>query len=425
MLKHYDLIKETVYRETLENGLKVSVVLKKGFKKTMVLFGTNFGALHQKYRINDEIKEIPQGVAHFLEHKLFANEDNSDATNQFSELGLDVNAFTDYLQTVYLFTGTSNIDQGIELLLDFVQSPYFTDENVEQEKGIICQELNMYLDRPSDRLYHGWLNNVFKDYPIKYDVGGTVEEVNKVTKEILYECYNTFYHPANMEFLVIGDVDPIHILNIIKNNQMKKEFPIFKNPIRLYTEEEAVVVKKVDTTNMEVVIPKVQVGVKLPFYKAKKDEVLIYEVLMKVILEYAFGSNTSFYQHLLDNEIISSGLDYGIFVDNVCGYVYIRADSKYPEIFSKQIVKKLKSLSKLQISEKVFERIKKAIVGSFIKALNSIEFIGYNYFDYNIKECDIFSAIDLLIDKTVEDVVKLDKLFNEEAISTFIIYPNK
>ena len=144
VLKEYSNLQEKIYTETLDNGLKVSICLKKGFKKFCVLFGTNLGALVKNFKTDDgSVYDLPLGVAHFLEHKMFAMKDDSDAANEFSKYGLDVNAYTDYTQTVYLFSGTNNIEKGIELLLDFVQEPHFTDSNVETEKGIICQELKM------------------------------------------------------------------------------------------------------------------------------------------------------------------------------------------------------------------------------------------------------------------------------------------
>jgi len=425
MYKHYDLIKEDVYRETLDNGLKVSIVQKKGFKRTMVLFGTNYGSFHSNFRINNgnEVISTPQGIAHFLEHKLFSNEDGTDATTTFSEYGLDVNAFTDYNQTVYLFSGTSNIKKGIEMLLDFVQSPYFTDEGIEQEKGIISQELNMYLDNPSDRLYYGTLKNMFFEYPVKNDVGGTVEEINKINKELLYKCYNLFYHPSNMELLIIGDIDCNEILNLIKKNQENKKFNEFENPIYYIKEERQEVVRKSSNIKMEVSIPAVQVGLKLPFHKLEKNQLIVYEVLLKVLLEYAFGSNTSFHQNLLDNEIISSHLGYSVTIDNNCGFIIIKADSKQPEKFIKLVSKKLISLKNISITEKIFSRLKKSVLGSFIKALNSIDFIAYNYLDYNLKNCDLFESINLIMNKNISDIKKLEPIFKDEAITSFIIYP--
>lgn len=425
MRKYYETIREEIYQETLDNGLKVTINLKKGFKKTMVLFGTNFGSLFNKFQVGEEIVEIPQGVAHFLEHKLFANEDGSDATTDFSALGLEVNAFTDYNQTVYLFSGTENIETGIEMLLDFVQSPFFSEESVEAEKGIIAQELNMYLDNPSDRLYRGLLSNMFFDYPIKYDVGGTIEEIQKIDKDLLYKCYNLFYHPGNMEFLVIGDVDVSKIMELIKDNQNKKTFKEFVKPVRIFEKEEQIVKEVHSDIKMEVVIPKARIGLKLPFYDAKENEPIVNEMLIKMILEYTFGANTAFYQGLIDEEIVSGGLGYNVFVDNVCGFITISADTKKPEVFIKKVSKKLKSLQNITMCKNSFNRLRKAMLGSCIKAFNNIEFIGYNFFDYNLKNCDLLASIDYMKDKTIDDLKSMGTLFKEEAICSFVIYPNK
>ena len=422
---YYDKIRETIYREKLDNGLKITISLKKGFKKFMVLFGTNLGSFVTKFKTEDGvIHEVPLGVAHFLEHKMFAMPDGHDAINDFSKYGLEVNAFTAYNQTVYLFTGTEYLKEGINLLLDFVQEPYFTDENVESEKGIITQELNMYLDNPVDRLYNGLLNNMFTDFPIKYDVGGTIEEVNRTTKEDLYLCYENYYHPSNMEFLVVGDVDPKEVINIIKENQNNKTFKEYKSPVFIYKEEGQACDNKAGSIKMDVNIPKTMVGLKLPFtHSLEENEVLVKEILYKIMLEYAFGNDTSFYKKLVDNHVLTNEPTYNVYLDEICGYISLSADTLKPEEFIKEVEKRFVYISKAKLSERTFIRLKKAVIGSMIKAFNNIEYIGYNYFDYNNKNCDLFKSLDVLLGLSINDFKKISINFKKDALSSFIIYP--
>ena len=205
----------------------------------------------------NSVVKVPDGIAHFLEHKLFASADGEDITYQFENIGLEVNAYTDYFNTTYYFSGSGNVYQGIELLLNFVQSPHFTTENVESEKGIIEQELLMYQDMPDEALSLGLMKNLFHKYPYIYDVGGTVDDVYKIDKDILNFCYHTFYHPLNMNFVIVGDVDPNEVFNFIENNQKNKSFTPYKNPSLVIDEEGNDVVKEFDSKEMDVVNQKV------------------------------------------------------------------------------------------------------------------------------------------------------------------------
>jgi len=426
VLKEYSNLQEKIYTETLDNGLKVSICLKKGFKKFCVLFGTNLGSLVKKFKTDDgSVYDLPLGVAHFLEHKMFAMKDDSDAANEFSKYGLDVNAYTDYTQTVYLFSGTNNIEKGIELLLDFVQEPHFTDSNVETEKGIICQELKMYLDNPNTQIYNGLMNNLYKDFGYKYDVGGTIEEVERTTKEDLYLCYNNYYHPSMMEFLIVGDVDYNEMINLIKNNQSKKTFPKFTNPVMLVEEEDINPYVKSSVREMDVALPKVALGFKLPFHKLDKNELLLMELGYKTILEYYFGDQTKFYKNLISNDIISGGFEDGVYLNNYCGYIMFKSDSKDPELFINAIKKRIDSMKNSSISNSFLKRMKKSFIGTMITALNSIEYVGYNYIDFNQKNCDIFDVLSIIDMLELDYLNKLKKNFDKKILTTFIIKPKK
>ena len=264
---------------------------KTGFNKIFLSFVTNFGAYDLKFIPIDEkdYVEVPFGVAHFLEHKMFEMPDGIDASNLFASIGADSNAYTDYNTTSYVVSCTSNFEQVTELLLDFVQTPYFTDENVDKEKGIIIEELKMYLDNPSDRLYNLLMKNMYKYNSRKEDVVGTIESINSITKEILYKCYNTFYHPKNMYLCISGDVDVEKAIELIENNQKKKTFLLFKPLKCKYHIEDNKVFKKSGSTYMDIVMPRVSLAVKYPTFDFDKDEMLKLECISKILLEYKFG----------------------------------------------------------------------------------------------------------------------------------------
>lgn len=425
--KTYSQINEVVYSHILENGLQVQVIPKPDFFKTFVYLGVHFGSLTNKFVPlgEQDMKEVPLGIAHFLEHKLFANADGTDASNLLAELGLEANAYTDYIQTVYLFNGAKNIGEGIKILLDFVQNPYFTYENVASEKNIIIQELKMYLDIPSDRLHNGLMNQLFVSYPMKYDIGGTIKEVRKITKEDLEKCYSTFYHPANMELVIVGRVDHEHMINTIIEHQKQKVYPKFSPIIREIGFEDNIVGKKYGRYRMDITLANVAVGVKIPAQQFARNQVIIEEILLKIVLAASIGPSTSYYQKLLDKELITNHLHYSVYFDNHCGYIKVNADSHDPKQLRRSIINRLLALNNLVLSEKVFERFKKAVLGSFIKSLNNLDFLASLIIEYDLKNCDILESISLLEQLKVTDINTVLKYFQKQAISSYLIFPNE
>lgn len=202
---NFEQLQETLFHEKMANGLDVYVLPKQGFNKTYAVFTTKYGSIDNQFvPLNkEEMVHVPDGIAHFLEHKLFEKADG-DVFQDFSKQGASANAFTSFTRTAYLFSSTSNVEKNLETLVDFVQDPYFTEKSVEKEKGIIGQEINMYDDNPDWRLFFGLIENMYKDHPVKIDIAGTVESISHITKDLLYECYETFYHPSNMLLFIVG-----------------------------------------------------------------------------------------------------------------------------------------------------------------------------------------------------------------------------
>jgi predicted Zn-dependent peptidase len=215
--QRFSQLDETLYFETLDNGLKVYILPKQGFNKTFVTFTTKYGSVDNEFVPlgKNEFVRVPDGIAHFLEHKMFEKEDG-DVFQQFSRQGASANAFTSFNRTAYLFSSTDQVMKNLETLVDMVQTPYFTEQMVEKEKGIIGQEIMMYNDNPDWRLYYGVIENLYKNHPVKIDIAGTVESIAKITAEQLYECYRTFYHPSNMLLLAVGNVSPEEVISFLK-----------------------------------------------------------------------------------------------------------------------------------------------------------------------------------------------------------------
>ena len=201
------IINEEVISAKLDSGLDVLLIPKKGYIKKYAIFSTKYGSNDNKFiPINEnDVIQVPEGIAHFLEHKLF-EEPEGNIFDEFSKLGTNVNAFTNFNQTSYLFSCTDNFCESLELLIKFVQNPYFTDENVEKEKGIIAQEIKMYEDNPGWRVFFNALKGMYFEHPVKIDIAGTIESIQNIDKETLYKCYNTFYNPKNMVLVTVGEI---------------------------------------------------------------------------------------------------------------------------------------------------------------------------------------------------------------------------
>lgn len=257
----YDEIKETVYQAQLDNGMDVFLLPKKEVSKTFGIFMTNYGSIDRTFVPINEKSEItvPDGIAHFLEHKLFEKEDR-DVFAEFLSQGASPNAFTSFTKTAYLFSTTKLVEENVESLLDFVQEPFFSDESVEKEKGIIGQEIKMYDDQPDWRAYMGTVKNMFQQHPVNIDIAGTIDSIDAITKEDLYTCYHTFYHPSNMSLFVIGNFDHESVFEVIQQNQTKKTFSEIQEIIRQLPNEPATVATKESVIQLPVSIPKVSIG---------------------------------------------------------------------------------------------------------------------------------------------------------------------
>lgn len=425
-LKEYSNINEKVYKKVFSNGLAVYVNKKSNFKKTFISLFVNFGASDTKFipYNSDKYVEMPLGVAHFLEHKLFEMPNDIDASNLFAKIGADSNAYTDNNETAYVVSCTKNFYQALELLLDFVQTPYFTDENVQKEKGIIIEELKMYQDNPSERLYMGLLKNIYKHNNHREDVVGTIESINRITKDDLYTCYNTFYNPNNLYLSISGDVDVEKTFNIIEKNQNKKTFLPFKSLKCKYDIESNIVYRKSGSCKMDIVMPRVSIGIKLPTFDFKKNELLKLECITKIILEYKFGFSSDNYQYMLDNNIIS-GFTYSFNYDKSSSNIRFIANSFNPKLFIKFMKNEILKLNRFNIDELLFNNIKKGLIGRFISSFDNVEFISTNLIEYLFKNSDVFDAIEVIQSITIDDINDFLKYFVEDSITYYIVKPNQ
>lgn len=327
----FENLQETLYNETLSNGLDVYILPKRGFSKTFVTFTTKYGSVDRTFipRGKTEAVTVPDGIAHFLEHKLFEKEDG-DVFQKFSVYGASANAFTSFTRTAYLFSATDKLYDNTEILLDFVQEPYFTEKTVDKEKGIIAQEITMYDDQPDWRLYFGTIENLFHEHPVKIDIAGTVESIQDITAEHLYECYETFYHPSNMVLFVVGAVDPAEMMAFIKKNQDAKTFKEPATIVRNFPQEADTAVMSKRELAMDITKPKFNMGMKCNKTDVSGTEMLIQELSSGLVLDSLFGRTSPFFTKAYDEGLIDESFSYDFTMENGFGFAMVGSDTEQP-----------------------------------------------------------------------------------------------
>ena len=420
----YPTLKETLYFEEMPNGLKVYLLPKVGFSKTYGLFSTRFGSVDTTFvplHEQDMIK-VPDGIAHFLEHKMFEMEDG-DASEAFAKLGASTNAFTSSSRTAYLFSTTSHEKECIELLLDFVQDIYLTDENVEKEKGIINQEIGMYDDDPDWRCYFGSIQNLYQHHPVKIDIAGTVETVASIDKATLEKCYHTFYHPSQMMLFVVGHINPDEIMKLIQDNQQQKHFSK-ENPIqRAVVNEPLDVAQKEAVLHMDVTMPKIIVSMKINTILTKPQERLKRELAMNLFLDIFFAKSSSLYDEWLNEELINDSFSAQFTQERDYCFLQIGGDTLYPEQLKEKILYFIEHIHEYDIRQEDFLRLKKKTMGIMISLFNSPESIANMFSRYYFEGIMIFDLIECLNALTMDDLMSLRDLFDEHYATSFTILP--
>ena len=383
-------VKEKAYIEKLENGLTVIVIPKQDTQKKYVIFGTNFGSIDNNFIVPGKTKptKIPDGVAHFLEHKLFEQENGTNSLDVLSALGVDANAYTTNDHTAYLFETTDNFYEALDELMNYVQNPYFTDENVEKEKGIIGQEINMYDDEPSWQVYMNAMKLMYKENPINIDIAGTIESISKINKEILYDAYNTFYNLSNMLLVVCGDFIPEEILKEIKNRITKNDTQTEIK--RIYPKEPEEIVKKEEIKIMEVNNPIFAIGFKDKLCQTK--DMVKKHIAIEIILYMLLGKSSKTYKKLYEQGDMMSQPDLDYEFSKQYAHILISGTARNPQNVVKELKSAIEEYKKCGLNEENFNRIKKKIYGDYITEYNDVSniarmfladyFKGINSFNY-------------------------------------------
>lgn len=392
---------ETYYTENLDNGLKVIIFNKPEFNTTVCAFGTPYGALKINQKLKNKEYHFHPGIAHFLEHKLFETKGN-DMLNLFSSMGASVNAFTSYNETVYYFTKTGeDIEEPLNLLLDFVQELDINDKSVKKEKGIILQEVNSYSQIPDQRLINETYRCLYHNYPLKYDIGGDKKSIYAITTNELYECYNINYHPSNMILCITSPIDPKNIIKIVKNNQKKKSFKKTSLPIVDNGKEKDEVVKKRYKFKMPIKTNKHVLAIKIkPNFKDVK-EAFKKEWSLRILLEAYFSALNPEYQKWLDEKIINDYFGFEIDFSLDCAYVLFYIENDDEKVLKNLIYNTLKEDI---ITSDLIEQLKRRYIGVMFDVFNDLENFNLGYIRDKLNGIDVFDEFDLISSITPRDV---------------------
>ncbi len=407
-------INETLYYGEHESGLGVFVVPKKDFNKKYAIIGAKIGSIDNTFIPNGEndLITVPDGIAHFLEHKMFEMSDGSNAFDKFSVYGANANAFTSFTNTCYLFSCTDNFYQSFEHLLDYVKAPYFTEENVEKEKGIIGQEIRMYDDDGEWRVMFNLLMALYKNNPVRIDIAGDIESISKITPETLYKCYNTFYDPSNMVLCVAGDVDESKIKEIVDKIMGNKITGSKAKSI--YPDEPFDVCQKEIVQNLSVSMPLFNIGFK-DNNLSKGDDILKNEIAVKIILSTLASKSSDLYENLYDEGLINDEFSYDYMYEENFACAIIGGESDEPDEVYQRICDYIGKKEKIEKDE--FERCKKAIWGNYIKIFNDVEAICSSFIRNILKGVNWFEFAKIFDLVTLDFVnEKYKKLFKDDRV---------
>jgi predicted Zn-dependent peptidase len=402
------------------SGLDIYVWKMENYSTTHALFGTKYGSINTKFKTKNEpdFITVPNGIAHYLEHKLFENED-CDVFSLYAKTGASANAYTSFDRTCYLFSTTSNVYESLEILLDFVQKPYFTEATVQKEQGIIGQEIRMYDDNAGWRVFFNMLGGLYHNHPVKIDIAGTVESIAEINAELLYKCYYTFYNLNNMVLSIAGDVDVDRVLEVCdkclkQNENIELETAFEDEPDTVCTHE---VVQK-----LEIAVPMFNIG-----FKAKPESgiaALKAEIETNFVLSLISDESSDFYKKLYDEGLINSDFSSEVFSGDGYFCSIFSGESRNPRLVRDKIVEEIERCKKEGLDKERFDIIKKSYYGSLIRDLNDAEAVATIMLNNGMEKLSAFDNIEAVAECTFEDVTaRLHKQFDTDKVVLSIIDP--
>ena len=405
--------------QTLPSGLTVIVRPMPGYSSTHVIFATRFGSIDRDFRLDGKEVHLPAGVAHFLEHKMFEDQDG-DAFAKYAKTGANANAFTSFDRTCYLFTATQQLDESLDVLLGMVTHPYFTEQTIAKEQGIIGQEIKMYDDSPDWRLITGLFECLYHSHPIRSDIAGTVESIAEITPEYLYRCYNTFYNLNNMALCVCGNCTEEEVLALC-DKMLKKSEPVEVE--RVFEEEPDTIVQPLVEEKLPVACPMFQFGVKEAVTGAHRTEKDL--AVTEVLLDIMASDSSPMFRKLLDAGLVNeASFSYEYFEGTGYGALLFGGESGNPEAVCDAIREEMTRLKREGVKEEDVRRSAKSLYGANVSGLNSPDVIANAVMTMHFNDRELFRYIECFSEITAEDVnARIQTLFDMDKTAASIIRP--
>lgn len=416
----YPKLGERLYREKLSNGLTVAVVPRPGFSRKLAYFVTDYGSIHRKFELDGQEYEVPAGIAHYLEHKMF-DLPGRDVSAELAELGANVNAFTSYDMTAYYFSCTDNFEAALKLLLEFVSTPYFTEESVEKERGIIDQEIGMNLDAPDSVVFENLMEGLYRHHQIRVPILGTSESIRQITPELLNLCHRAFYTPGNMILCVVGDVDPEQVKTLALEqlgSQMQSVGRKIPGPA-----EEMMAPESYRERSMEVAMPTFQLGFKCEPIGVG-ERAIRQEVIGDLAAEVLFGESSELYLKLYEQGLIDTSFGGGFETVDGCAMLTCGGDSHDPKAVRDAMIAQAAKLVEHGIREEDFLRMKRSAMGRRIRDLDSFDSTCFRVCAYHFSAFDYFDFPGVYESVTREEITEfLRQTVTEGCCSLSVINP--
>ena len=414
----YERIGEAVCRETLPNGLRINIVPKQDFAKSYAFFATRYGGMDTRFCLNGKWLDTPAGIAHYLEHKMFDTKEGN-ALQELAKNGAEPNAFTSNAITGYYFDSTTHFEKNLEILLSFVSIPYFTEESVAKEQGIIGQEIRMIEDNPDWQIYTRMMKALYSTSPARTSIAGTVESISHITAETLYDCHKAFYTPSNMVLTVVGNVDPVHVVDIARRVLPREGGPVIP---RDYGTEPAAVAEKETKLTMEVSCPQFLTGFKCTPVDDGEDymrQSLIGDMACDILL----GDSSPLYLRLYDQGLLNTSFGGAFEMMPGVAYLYAGGDSKDARAVAAEIQKEARRLTEEGINEDFYQRVRRASFGSNLRGLNSFENIAVSLSEGYFHGYDPFRFPQVFDTITKEDITAFlrENLTEDRAVLSEIV----
>ncbi|MCR5653143.1 MAG: insulinase family protein [Ruminococcus sp.] len=408
------LLGDKYYKIEHSSGLTIYLYPKSEYNSKYAIFGTRYGSVNNAFSLDGgEVKKVPDGIAHYLEHKMFECEDG-DAFVKYARTGANANAYTSFDKTCYLFSCAENFDESLEILLDFVQRPYFTEETVAKEQGIIGQEIRMYDDSAEWRVMFNMLEKMYRNHPVQLDIAGTVESIAEITPELLYDCYYTFYNLNNMVLCIAGDLTPEDILKTA--DKLLK--PCEKHTIENYFEDEPYeVIADYVEQEFPVSVPLFNLGFKDKAHKVSQKEMAEIEILIEILT----SPSSELYKILDDKKLINQSFDSEYFCGQGYNAVFFSGESRNPKDAAEVIKNYISDIKKNGISAEAFEIARREVYGDAVSALNSVDNIANTMVEFHFNGFDIFGIIDDIAACTPDDGAKRLKAMRDVNNSTLSV----